>query len=633
MSEPVYSRELAVPTAWLIALVTEPKRVRSVTGAQPAEAEDDWVIEGLKGVPEGRRNGTATRLAGHYHHLGEPAGRIMALLTPFAWKCTPPMELDELQEVVTSVSQYNHDEEWEHPVPLSSEPTYGPDFLLDYLPADIREFVFAVAAALHVPRVFVNQLVKGVMRTLAQGRVSVQIRSDWIEPLGDFELDVLASGDGKTRAFNKVFAPLRAYEENLKADSAPTVSAHRAKIKMAEADKKALERRYEKASEGNTEGLYEELVTAEQGLTELEESTPVVPRLRLGDTTPEAMAAVAGRQPGYPLLIAHSEGGFLQTLAGRYSKGQPPNLDFVLSMYDGSDVPPIDRSGKETIYVKPTLGTIHLTPQPILWSQVYGNEDFRDRGLIPRCKVLFPAPLPPPTSLPADGAPPALESAYKSLLDNIATYPLAEVGGVGRAIRLSSEALELFEQFYVEVHRQRRPGHALEDVTLWAKRMPGTAAREAGLLHVMEHSYQRADPFGNEISAQAMQHGIDTAWFYLDHYRAAVASATEATVTRHAMKLLALIRRNEWHTYTTRDAHQALRPLRPEQVTKASSELVKFGWVRRVESGKKPGRPSEAWNVNPETHRPAQNTQNTSEPGQTEGFVSSVQGLGEEGSF
>ena len=129
-----------------------------------------------------------------------------------------------------------------------------------------------------------------------------------------------------------------------------------------------------------------------------------------------------------------------------------------------------------------------------------------------------------------------------------------------------------------------------------------------------------------------MQHGIDTAWFYLDHYRAAVTSAIEAEVTKHAKKLLALIHRNEWHSYTTRDAHQALRPRSPDQVSEASSELAKFGWVRRVQSGKKKGRTSEAWEVNPEAHRPAQNTQKASDIGQNEGSVSSVQGLGEEGS-
>ena len=66
-----------------------------------------WIVSLLKGVPERMRNDTAIRLVGYFHKKNIPADVIYQILVPFASKCSPPMELEELQRTIESVQRYS----------------------------------------------------------------------------------------------------------------------------------------------------------------------------------------------------------------------------------------------------------------------------------------------------------------------------------------------------------------------------------------------------------------------------------------------------------------------------------------------------------------------------------------------
>jgi hypothetical protein len=101
-----WSRELAsVPLAevpeWLIGLIATPDQLKK----QPAVKRnpDGWVQDLLKGVSSGGRNHAATKLAGYYLRLGLTQEQVEALLLTWNHRNDPPMEENEVREVVLKI--------------------------------------------------------------------------------------------------------------------------------------------------------------------------------------------------------------------------------------------------------------------------------------------------------------------------------------------------------------------------------------------------------------------------------------------------------------------------------------------------------------------------------------------------
>ncbi len=69
--------------------------------------DPEWVIPALtNGVDEGQRNDMATRLAGHFLSKFRCNEReVFVILTPFAERCRPPMNPEELRRVIDSVAK------------------------------------------------------------------------------------------------------------------------------------------------------------------------------------------------------------------------------------------------------------------------------------------------------------------------------------------------------------------------------------------------------------------------------------------------------------------------------------------------------------------------------------------------
>jgi|GEM_PF-7069809 len=66
-------------------------------------AEDNWLIEALKGVGKGKRNITAARLAGHYVSKKLPVAEIKLCMSEWNEKNRPPLEMRELDGVIESI--------------------------------------------------------------------------------------------------------------------------------------------------------------------------------------------------------------------------------------------------------------------------------------------------------------------------------------------------------------------------------------------------------------------------------------------------------------------------------------------------------------------------------------------------
>lgn len=91
-----------------VALASLPTWVRELAGASvSSDKEDDddesWLAEALKGVKQGRRNDTLTRLAGHFAAHGMSMTSALAHLRAWNQRNSPPMEDSEIVKTVRSI--------------------------------------------------------------------------------------------------------------------------------------------------------------------------------------------------------------------------------------------------------------------------------------------------------------------------------------------------------------------------------------------------------------------------------------------------------------------------------------------------------------------------------------------------
>lgn len=73
--------------------------------ATKGPSEEKWLSESLKGVSSGGRNDTAARLAGYFFKKGIPIDVVYSMLTEWNKKNIPPLDEQELQTTVKSVSR------------------------------------------------------------------------------------------------------------------------------------------------------------------------------------------------------------------------------------------------------------------------------------------------------------------------------------------------------------------------------------------------------------------------------------------------------------------------------------------------------------------------------------------------
>lgn len=114
---------------------------------------------------------------------------------------------------------------------------------------------------------------------------------------------------------------------------------------------------------------------------------PASPRLLADDATPEALAALMAQQ-GQRIAMLEAEGGFFDTLSGRYSNGVP-NLDAVLKAWSGEALR-IDRRHAEPILLDNSTLTLILSAQPDVLTGLAQHASFRGRGLLGRMLFLLP---------------------------------------------------------------------------------------------------------------------------------------------------------------------------------------------------------------------------------------------------
>jgi replicative DNA helicase len=485
--------------------------------------------------------------------------------------------------------------DWEPPAPLSG-PAKLPTFPVEALPGWVRDHVQAVAHFTQTPVDLAATVALAGLATAIAGKVRIQVRGPWIEPMNGFFVSSLPPGSRKSAVFKAMTAPLYEAEKMLVESFEPEILEAETLIKITTSEAKRKAEEAAKAEEvAERKRLEEEATTISQALAQLVEDAQPRPRLIADDITPEAAAQLLAAQRGR-LGVLSAEGGIFQILAGRYSPGMA-NLDLFLKGHAG-DALRVDRKNASPLIIDEATLSLGLTVQPEVLRQIADMPGFRGRGLLARILFSLPENTVGWRQVGVEPPEPELANRYRVTLANLAAdiYRWADVA----TLELSPEAAKVLLDAEKGLEPKLRPGGDFAHIVDWASKLIGAVARIAGLLHVAEHLGGSDIPVQPETVNCALRIG----GYFAEHSRAAFEQMGADPTVEDARYVLDWIRRTGRSDFTRRDAHRGCQRFKKvSDLDPALEVLEDHGYIRRrADPAPTVGRPpAPTYDVNPIT--------------------------------
>ena len=230
-------------------------------------------------------------------------------------------------------------QDWPALVPLGTADL--PGFPVGTFPSWVADHVRSVAVFTQTPPDLPAAVALAALATACAGKIGIQVRGPWREPLNLFVVASLPPGSRKSAVFRAITDPLYAAERMLVEQDEPEILQAETMLKIASSEAKHRADQAAKADKADErDRLQAEAVNLSQHLAQLEAEAKPRPRLLADDITPEAAAVLLAQQGGR-LGVLSAEGGLFQILAGRYSAGMA-NLDLFLKGHAG-DALRVDR--------------------------------------------------------------------------------------------------------------------------------------------------------------------------------------------------------------------------------------------------------------------------------------------------
>lgn len=464
--------------------------------------------------------------------------------------------------------------DWPEPLPFGSGA--APEIRASLIPEPIASFVAALAVALQVPQsACMIAALCTVAATMAK-RAVVQIGPDWSEPLNIYGAMVLPPGERKSAILSACRAPLDDWE-------AGAVKAVGERFASLSAEKRILEARA-RAAEKRASAKGSDLVVRDEAIRMAREAAafhvPSTPQVFVDDITTEKIVGVMQDQGGKIALFS-DEGGIFDIMAGLYSGGAL-KIDAYLKAYDGKAIR-VDRVGRASEIVHEPALTMCLGVQPSIIRALGQNTAMRGRGLIGRVIFVLPDSMlgkrlinPPP--MPAD-----IKADYRRIILFLSDME-APMPGEQRIIRLSPDALSLFNAFRQELEPMLAPDADLGAITDWAGKLAGSIARIAALWHSVEAAAAHSQPWQSSISGETMHKAITLGRLLQDHAKAAFGLMQADGVRSIATVILDWVARKGIQSFTKRDAYRAIARhiTRADEIEAPMGLLVERGYLRQV---------------------------------------------------
>lgn len=487
------------------------------------------------------------------------------------------------------------------PEPVPFDDFRTPSIPCDLLPGWAGAYAAAVSEAIQVPPELAIANILGVVSVCVAKKFSIEVKPGYSEPLNHSSLCPLEPGERKSAALAACSKPLLDWEMCRARELEPEVKDAKSKAKTFE---RMIEHQRGRAAKAKSQ---EERARIIDDIRELERDMPIVPtvpRLLADDITPEAAAPLM-QQNNERLGIMSAEGGLFDLLAGRYSNGIP-NLDLFLKAHSGDSARVDRKNGVPVILGSPAL-TMCLSPQPEVVRGLAEKPGFRGRGFLGRFLYFIPQSMLGRRRVDVVSIPEHVRMAYHSNIESLLDHPWGQdLYGqpAPHVLRLSPGSFHAWREFSLAVELELRDDGKFAFIRDWAGKLPGAAARLAGILHIVEHS---GGAIPSVVELKSMDAALSMASLLTSHAQAAfgmMGADLEIEIAKH---ILEWIQRYKHETFSARDCHRALqgRYRKMSELSPGFDILVERAFIQSIVGDAKPtaGRPaSMQYRVNPKVY-------------------------------
>lgn len=459
--------------------------------------------------------------------------------------------------------------EWPEIVPLDG--STAPDIPDNIIPGWAGDFVREAARSIQIPYPMALASVLGAVSLAATSVVKcIQVGPGHIETPNVYLFAPLLSGERKTGMVGTATNPLYEWEIEQAELKAGKIKEAQSKRKTEEKIIEGMRTMAAKATKETVrEGLIQSIAKREAGL----EDVPSLPRLLADDATPESLPRILQAQ-NEVLGIISSEGGIFDIFGGRYSKDGIPNLDLLLKAHNGEPYR-VDRIGRDPIVLNNPRLVVCICPQPDVLFAMAGKPGFRGRGLLARFLYFFSESQVGYRDISPDPMPEETVKKYSLGIKN-----LLGMRGANLELTISQAARALWLEFAQVVEEQMRPGGEFEHFRDWAGKLPGQAARLAGVFHCIEAQL----PDSLEISQNIMEQALTLAALLSDHAKVAFSTIGTDPATEVAKSVLDWIHHKKREKFTLRDCFRDLagRYRNTSEIKPGLSVLIERGYIKDI---------------------------------------------------
>ena len=485
--------------------------------------------------------------------------------------------------------------QWESPILLDEY--QAPAFDVG-LPGILGEMCEAVSKATETPLELGVAMALGTVATAIQGKMVVQVKQGYREPTNIFIVAALDPSNRKSAVNMTMTRPLTTWEAGQRDFLSARIQQAESENKSKEARIKTMRKKYGSAkTPDDAEKIQTDIFNLEMGMEEV----PRVYRTWAQDITPEHLGVMIGVNGGRISIIS-AEGGIFEIIGGRYSNGVP-NLDVFLQGYSGDPLR-VDRGSRPSLFVESPALSMVLSPQPEVLRSIGEKKSFRGRGLLARFWYFIPVSNLGYRTLETEPIPEAVSNRWEGLIQGLLDIK-QQVDDRGQVepyvMKLDRAAYSEWFEFAHMVEIEMREGGRFEHITDWAGKLPGTAARVAGVLHCVKYPQQ---PWGTHIDVETMSQALDLAAVASSHAEIAFNLMGADVAIEGARKVWRWVKGGRLESFTKRDSFQALRGTFPRvtDLEPPLDVLDERNYIAgaTVKGGPQGGRPSIIYSVNPE---------------------------------
>jgi putative DNA primase/helicase len=379
--------------------------------------------------------------------------------------------LATLQDIATATPTTDDDHHWPMPQPLTAK-IKPEEYPLEALPDTIREAVEEVAAFVKAPLPLVTSSALGALSLALQAHCDIKRAERLTGPTGLFMLSIADSGERKTTCDSFFTSAIRQYDAEQAELASPLLKDYAAELAAWNAEREGLLSAIKDAGKkgSNTRDKKDDLIELERSKPE----PPRIPRLILGDETPENLAYILAKN--WPSAgVVSSEAGVVFGAHGMGKDSVMRNLALLNTLWDGGELS-IGRRTSESYIVRDARLTVALQIQAATLQAFFAKDAglARGTGFLARFLIAWPGSTQGhrPFTDPPDTWP-KLARFHQRITEILNTpAPVKEQGGLDPVmLSFTPEAKEAWIAFHDAIETDLKAGGELYDVRDVASKM------------------------------------------------------------------------------------------------------------------------------------------------------------------